>query len=351
VRNYLLGVLTVVVAGVIVYFAMGRTSMVRVSPTDGPKPAMQDDTGWIEIGSTTETETMKRPDGTFYKGTSVQTTVAEQERPNTQLDQGGYVLEAAPESDRYNPFPRRVMSGVWEVLGISDTAETVGTRVPPMTAKGKAMFALTRPGTGPRAFGRDQNDGDSFCDDLGWPRVIYQPIRPVEFFPLSDRMLQHWAYRDQWRTIWTDGRLLPRNPDPLWYGYATGKWVGDIFVADTTGVDDRTWFDRYGTVHSLTMMVQERWRRLDHNTMQLNITVNDPEIYTEVWEGNPILLNYYPNLEVDALPCSGSEEFFYLQQMRNFYPKDEDVDKPAPKAPTVIAPPVRAPNTGVGLSR
>jgi hypothetical protein len=346
-----MGVLTVVAAGVIAYFLMGRSGQIRASVPEGPKPAMQQDTGWIDIGSTTETEAQKRQVGSFYKGTSLQTAVAVQERPDTQLDQGGYVLDPAPEEDRSKPYPRHTMSGVWEVLALSDTAETVGTRIPPMTEKGKAMFALTRPGTGPRAFGRDQNDGDSYCDDLGWPRVIYQPIRPVEFFTMNDRQLQHWAYRDQWRTIWTDGRLLPKDPDPLWYGYATGKWVGDVFVADTTGVDDRTWFDRYGTIHSLTMMVQERWRRLDHNTMQLNITIKDPEIYKETWEGNPILLNYYPNLEVDALPCSGTEEFFYLQQMRNFYPKDEDVARPAPKTLQQIVPPVRAPNTGVGLSR
>jgi hypothetical protein len=45
------------------------------------------------------------------------------------------------------------------------------------------------------------------------------------------------------REIWTDGRALPSDPDPLWYGYSTGKWVDDFtFVIESTGYDDRTWW-------------------------------------------------------------------------------------------------------------
>ena len=32
-----------------------------------------------------------------------------------------------------------------------------------------------------------------------------------------------------WRTIWTDGRPLPKDPDPSWLGYSVGHWEGDTF--------------------------------------------------------------------------------------------------------------------------
>ena len=33
------------------------------------------------------------------------------------------------------------------------------------------------------------------------------------------------------RQIFTDGRPLPDNdPQPWWFGYSTGKWVGDTLV-------------------------------------------------------------------------------------------------------------------------
>src|SRR5258706_9305006 len=59
------------------------------------------------------------------------------------------------------------------------------------------------------------------------------------------------------REIWTDGRSLPGDPDPLWYGYSTGKWVDDTtFVVESTGYDDRTWLGATGFPHSDTMRME-----------------------------------------------------------------------------------------------
>lgn len=293
------------------------------------------------------------PVGTFYKGVASQTVVLDQNRTGGEQDEGGYYLRPAPEADRNKPYEKWAMNGVWELIAASDSTETVGSYVPPMTAKGKEMFAQTHPGAGPRASGRDQNDPDPNCDPVGWPRIIYQPIRPVEFFTLPTRQLQHWAWRDQWRTLWTDGRLLPTTPDPLWYGYSVGRWESDdAFHEVTTGEDDRTWLSRYGNIHSLDMVVDAVWRRRDHNTLTLDITIKDPEIYTEDWVGETAYFDYLPNSpEVDPLPCSGSEELFYRDQMRENYPTEDNLRTKAPSAPTEIVAPVRAPNTGVGLSK
>jgi len=293
------------------------------------------------------------PPGTFYKGAGTQTIIGEPTEPEGgEEDQGGYHILVVPDSEKSKPFETRSITGVWELNAASDTTETVSSRVPPMTAKGKAMFALTRPGSGPRAVGRNQNDGDNICDPLGWPRIVYQPIRPVEFFTFPDRQVQHWAWRDQWRTIWTDGRLLPTNPDPLWYGHSVGRWEDDkTFHEVTNGQDERTWLSRYGNVHSLNMVVDAYWRLVDHNTLTLDLTIKDPEIYTEDWVGETGYFHLLTSPEVDPLPCSGSEEVFYMDQMRAHYPEDKDVRATAPKELKVIAPPVSLPNTGVGLSK
>jgi hypothetical protein len=329
-RNTLMVSLVLLAAGVALSVAFAQSAQNR--------------TGWPFGG----------PTGTFYKGAGTQTIIGKPTRLlEGEEDQGGYHILPAPDSDKRKPYERRAMSGVWELNAASNVAETVSSWVPPMTAKGKAMFAQTRPGVGPRAVGRDQNDGDNVCDPLGWPRVLYKTIRPVEFITLSNRVLQHWAWRDQWRTIWTDGRRLPTDPDPLWYGYSVGRWETDSnFHEFTTGEDDRMWIDRLGSPHSLNMLVDALWHRLDHNTLELNITVNDPEIYTQPWVGNTNVFHLLTQLEIDPLPCSGSEEIFFRDQMRNFYPKDEDIHREIKEAaPTVVAPPVRLPNTGVGLSK
>ena len=52
--------------------------------------------------------------------------------------------------------------------------------------------------------------------------------------------------RTIYRQIFTDGRPLPRDPQPTWMGYSIGKWEGDTFVVDTIGQNGRTWLDMRG---------------------------------------------------------------------------------------------------------
>ena len=344
-RNRLVGLVMVLAAGVAlsVSFAYSQTQ----SSTE-KAPVKKATT--VAAAKSPSTWPFGGPEGTLYRGAGVQTIIGKPSKLGTQEDEGGYQLVPAPDSDRSKPYDPKRLSGVWELVAASNISETVSSWVPPMTAKGKEMFNATRPGFGPRARGINQNDGDSICDPVGWPRITIQPIRPVEFFTLSDRQIQHWARRDQWRTIWTDGRLLPTDPDPLWYGYSVGRFEGNKFHEVTSGEDERTWLDVYGSVHSLGMIVNAYWQRLDRNTVRMDLTIHDPEIYTQDWVSSPFIYHLFPQLDVDALPCAGSEEVFYRDQMRSNYPTDDQIHNQVKGAPTTIVPPVKLPNTGVGNS-
>jgi hypothetical protein len=41
------------------------------------------------------------------------------------------------------------------------------------------------------------------------------------------------------RTVYTDGRELPKDPNPTWLGYSIGGWDGDTFVITSSGFNDR----------------------------------------------------------------------------------------------------------------
>jgi hypothetical protein len=87
-----------------------------------------------------------------------------------------------------------------------------------------------------------------------------------------------------WRVIWTDGRELPKDPEPRWFGYSIGKWVEDYtLVAQTSGMDERTWIDRAGRPHSADLRVEERFHRLDRDHLELTVTIDDPKMYTRPW--------------------------------------------------------------------
>lgn len=77
----------------------------------------------------------------------------------------------------------------------------------------------------------------------------------------------------------TDGRELPKDPEPTWYGYSVGKWDGDKLLVTTVGLNGTSWLDHFGYPHSADMRVEEVHQRVDHDTFELILTVDDPKTY------------------------------------------------------------------------
>jgi hypothetical protein len=200
------------------------------------------------------------------------------------------------------------------------------TSPPPMTEWGKAKFEANKVSYGPRAVEPEfNNDPVSQCEPLGYPRDLWEAnLRPFEFIQTSDRVLQHMQYHDTWRTIWTDGRALPKDPDPAWYGYSIGKWDGDTFVVESIGYDDRTWIDHFGNPHSDQMRLVERYRRVDKDTLLLDMTLTDPKAYTKPWVAETITF-VNPKAAIFEEICSPSEEHRFNDEIR-----DESKAKPKP---------------------
>jgi hypothetical protein len=88
---------------------------------------------------------------------------------------------------------------------------------------------------------------------------------------------------NNWRQILTDGRALPVEPEPAWFGYSVGRWDSDTFVVETAGFNDETWLDDRGTPHSEALRTTERFRRLDFGHMEIEFTFDDPEAFTKPW--------------------------------------------------------------------
>lgn len=189
---------------------------------------------------------------------------------------------------------------------------------PPMTPWGKAQFDANKPSYGPRAVPPGEgNDSVSTCEPMGYPRDLWEAnLRPFEIVQTPDRVLQHMQYHDLWRTIWTDGRALPKNPDPAWNGYAVGTWEGDTFVVESIGYDDRTWLDHFGNPHSDEMRLEERYHRVDANTLELTMKLTDPKTYTKPWVGDKIT---YVNAKAAIFEeiCAPSEEGHFNDRIRD----------------------------------
>lgn len=82
------------------------------------------------------------------------------------------------------------------------------------------------------------------------------------------------------RTIYLDGRDIPKDPEPTWHGYSVGRWEGDTLVVTTTGFNDRTWLDTAGHPQTESLRITERMRRRDFGHMDFEYTVEDPKAFT-----------------------------------------------------------------------
>ena len=89
--------------------------------------------------------------------------------------------------------------------------------------------------------------------------------------------------RTIYRQIFTDGRPLPKDPQPTWMGYSIGHWDKDTFVVETIGQNGRTWLDMRGLPGTEKLKVTERFSRPRIGHMDIDVTIDDPVAYTKPW--------------------------------------------------------------------
>jgi hypothetical protein len=83
------------------------------------------------------------------------------------------------------------------------------------------------------------------------------------------------------RQIYTDGRPHPVDPNPSWLGYSIGRWDKDTLVVETIGFNEKATLDIIGHPRSESMRITERYRRRDVGHLDVEITFNDPVVYTK----------------------------------------------------------------------
>jgi hypothetical protein len=215
------------------------------------------------------------------------------------------------------PHDPHDLAGVWRRSG---GVLTMSNETPPMTPWAKARFDLTKPVYGPRAVaGGLGNDPMSTCDPLGMPRNLFLEVSiyGMEFVPAPTRVYQFFEWAHSYRIIWTDGRELPKDADPQWMGYSVGKWDGDVFVVRSTGFDERTWLDHFGNPVSDDMTLEERYHRLDRDTLELQMTINAPKAYTKPWVSEKKTLRLAPNAQLEEIFCVPTEEQRFNRLVRD----------------------------------
>jgi hypothetical protein len=93
-------------------------------------------------------------------------------------------------------------------------------------------------------------------------------------------LIMYESPNSPYRTVFTDGRELPKDPNPTWFGYSVGRWEGDTLVVTTAGFNDKGWLDSAGHPQTESLRITERLLRRDFGHMDFEMTIDDPKVFT-----------------------------------------------------------------------
>jgi hypothetical protein len=171
------------------------------------------------------------------------------------------------------------LSGIWVAADAKYTVNVSADLKPgdvPFQPWAQALVAQRADGS------HSGEDPYANCLPSGVPRVNATP-QPWKVIQKPEVFVILYESINTWRQVFFDGRKLGNDFPPTFLGYSTGKWDGDTAVVETRGFNGKTWLDQTGKPTSDALHVTERFRRMDFGHMEIQITIDDPKVYTKPW--------------------------------------------------------------------
>ena len=145
-----------------------------------------------------------------------------------------------------------------------------------------------------RVASNSRDNPDAHCLPIGLMQ-LHTHGQPRKMIQTPDVIVIIYEANSGLRQIFTDGRPLPQDPQPWWYGYSTGRWDGNTLVVETTNLRDLGWLDVEGSPITESGRLIERFRRPDFGHLEIEVTIDDPNAYTKPWT-----VTVYQRLLVDT---------------------------------------------------
>ncbi|MBI3047391.1 MAG: hypothetical protein HYY76_03680 [Acidobacteria bacterium] len=152
------------------------------------------------------------------------------------------------------------------------------------------------------------------CMPHGVPDAVTAPY-PFKIIQTPGATVVLYEEFHKYRQIHTDGRRLPVDPDPAWYGYSVGRWEGETLVVDTAGFKEGSWLDNNGHPHTDVLRTTERFRRINFGRMELEVTIDDPKAYSRPWTSGTMRFDLQPDTELLEHLCENNRDLERLQKI------------------------------------
>jgi hypothetical protein len=189
------------------------------------------------------------------------------------------------------------LSGVWQALNTAHWNLEPHVSDYPVVIELGAQFAVP-PGPGVVVGGeipylpearaeRDRRFDNRLIDDPegkcyigGVPRSTYMPY-PFQILQNERDVVIYYQFATAFRRIFVDGK--EEAPLDSWMGWSNGRWDGDTFVVEVTGLNGLTWLDRAGNYASGNAKITERYTPLGPNHLQYEATIDDATVFSRPW--------------------------------------------------------------------
>jgi hypothetical protein len=217
------------------------------------------------------------------------------------------------------------LSGIWKVSNkaandLLDQTSTPGKSV----VEGNQIPYLPAAATRRQQNFANRKTADPLekCFMPGVPRIMYMNY-PFQIFQTKEHVAITFEWSQVYRLVYLTGKAAPSNLE-FWMGDSRGKWDGDTLVVDVTSHNDKTWFDAAGNFHSEALRLTERYSLINADTMQYEVTVHDPKVFSKDWKISMPLQRQKNMARVMEYQCQAELEEAngaFERDPRTWYPK------------------------------
>ena len=107
---------------------------------------------------------------------------------------------------------------------------------------------------------------------------------PYQFLQRSGEVMIAYDYNHTSRVIHLDSRPHLGPAIRLFMGDSLGRWEGNTLVVDTTNFNGRVAYSREIPYLSERLHTTERFTIADANTIDYEVTIEDPDLFTKPWK-------------------------------------------------------------------
>jgi hypothetical protein len=146
------------------------------------------------------------------------------------------------------------------------------------------------------------------CEPYGMPGMMQVAAYPIEIIQTPKQVtIITEAFSEVRRVYLGKPQAALDDIDPGYYGRSAGRWDGDTLVVDTIGIKESV-RGYQGMPHSAKMRISERIRRTAPESLQDQITIDDP-VTLEKPMVYTLAYKLAPNYEMVEFVCENNREY------------------------------------------